>query len=76
VLIGFVGDVHGQVFHALAAVASWQAHAGRRLDVLIQLGDMGAEPDGDRQEATPSDPYAGDFARLLKAEGPDRHRAG
>jgi hypothetical protein len=42
VLIGFVGDVHGRVFHALAALATWRAETGRRFDLVIQVGDLGA----------------------------------
>ncbi len=44
-LIGFIGDLHGRVFHALAPVATWQRRAGRRLDLVIQVGYLGAFPD-------------------------------
>lgn len=43
-LIGFVGDVHGRVFHAIAALATWQVRTGKRFDLLIQVGDLGAYP--------------------------------
>jgi hypothetical protein len=74
VLIGFVGDVHGQVFHALAALATLQERLGRRLDLLVQVGDMGACPDPARLDEASvryleADPSQGDFGRLLRAEG-------
>jgi len=69
-LIGFLGDVHGQVFHALVLLLTWQARMGRRFDFIVQVGDMGAEPDGDLAERPPYDLFGGDFAHLLKASGP------
>src|SRR5581483_5896407 len=73
-LIGFIGDVHGQVFHALAAVATWQIENGRRFDLLIQVGDVGAYPDPARMDAASrrylaAEPSQGDFVRLLHASG-------
>jgi Icc-related predicted phosphoesterase len=73
-LIGFVGDVHGQVFHALAAVVLWQHEAGRQLDVLFQVGDLGAYPDLARMDAASqrylaADPSQADFSRFLRMEG-------
>lgn len=73
-LIGFIGDVHGQVFHALAAVAQWQEETGRQLDLLLQVGDMGAYPDPARMDAASlrylaADPSQADFSRLLRLEG-------
>jgi hypothetical protein len=73
-LIGFVGDVHGHVFEALAAVITWQQRRGQRFDFLVQVGDMGAYPDPRRaDEATVAhlavDPSEADFARLLSPEG-------
>jgi len=74
VLIGFIGDVHGQVFHAIAAVATWQARTGQRFDLLIQVGDLGAYPDPARMDAASRqylavEPAQADFSRLLRAEG-------
>lgn len=73
-LIGFVGDTHGRVFHAIAALATWQAVAGRELDLLIQVGDLGAYPDLDQVDSATNqylavDPAEADFSRLLRAEG-------
>jgi hypothetical protein len=73
-LIGFVGDVHGRVLHALAAVLTWQEQAGTRLDMIIQVGDLGAYPDRDRQDVRDdphlaADPSEADFSRLLRAGG-------
>lgn len=72
-LIGFVGDVHGRVFHMLAALATWQRRSGKQLDLIVQVGDMGAFPTSDRMDsATRSymslDPSEGDFARLLSPD--------
>lgn len=73
VLIGFVGDVHGRVFHMLAALATWQRRSGRKLDLIAQVGDMGAYPDSERMDAATRsymslDPSEGDFARLLRPD--------
>lgn len=76
-LVGFVGDAHGRVLHAIAAVATWQARAGRRFDLVIQVGDLGAYPDLATMDpidpvAYPHlalDPSEADFSRLLRAEG-------
>jgi hypothetical protein len=72
--IGFIGDVHGQVFHALAAVTQWQQEMGCRLDLLIQVGDMGGYPDPTRMDAASqrylaAEPSQADFSRLLRMEG-------
>ena len=50
-IIGFIGDVHGKVFHALAVAAMWQAVTDKRFDLLIQLGDLGAYPDPKKFDA-------------------------
>src|SRR5690242_4132812 len=73
-LIGFVGDVHGQVFHALAAVVAWQQERDWQFDLLVQVGDMGAYPDPTRMEAASrrylaAEPSQADFSRLLRREG-------
>lgn len=41
--IAFFGDVHGQVYHLLAAVIVWQERTSTVLDLVIQVGDFGAE---------------------------------
>jgi len=81
-LIGFIGDVHGQVFHMLAAVTTWQQQTGRTFDLLIQVGDMGAFPDPARMDAASArylatEPSQADFSRLLpmKGVGAERLRA-
>ena len=73
-IIGFIGDVHGQVFRALALAATWQAETVKRFDNLIQVGDMAAFPDLDRGDAATKryaalDPSLADFSRLLEAKG-------
>ena len=51
-IIGFLGDVHGRVFHAVAVAATWQAATGQKFDLIIQAGDMGAYPDESRMDAS------------------------
>lgn len=75
-LLGFLGDVHGHAFHAIAALATWQRETRQQFDLIIQVGDMACEPDRDQvmPDATADphltlDPAEADFARLLKAEG-------
>ncbi len=73
-LIGFIGDVHGMVFHALAALATLQERLGRRFDLLVQVGDMGAYPDPARMDEASkryleAEPSQGHFGLLLHAEG-------
>lgn len=72
--IGFVGDVRGQVFHALAALLMLQELMGRPFDLVVQVGDMGAYPDATRMDAASlryleAEPSQGDFSRLLRADG-------
>ena len=73
-LIGFLGDLHGRVFQALAVLTRWQLETGQKLDLIIQVGDLGVFPDLARlDEATrrfvERDPSEVDFNRLLTAEG-------
>ncbi len=71
--MGFVGDLHGRVLHALALIVTWQKRNGRRFDLLIQVGDMGAFPDMSNLERTANrhfatDPSQRDFVRLMQAD--------
>jgi len=75
VKVGFLGDVHGHVFHALAVIAEWQRRAKTQLDLIVQVGDLGAIPDvasGDHQthRFAREDPAELDFPRLLTTTGP------
>jgi Icc-related predicted phosphoesterase len=79
VRLGFIGDLHGRVFHAIAAIATYQQMMGYRFDRIIQVGDLGAitrldglDPAGDPHLAV--DPAEADLARLLSAEGDDAQR--
>jgi Calcineurin-like phosphoesterase len=74
--IAFLGDLHGRVFHALALIVAWQATMAEPLDLVIQVGDMGAFPNTEamlKDEATrryaAEDPGELGFCRLLQAEG-------
>jgi hypothetical protein len=71
-LIGFLGDLHGRVFLALAVLVTWQRRAGRRFDLIVQVGDLGAFPRPVASDANPhvaTDPAENDFSRLLAADG-------
>ena len=73
-IIGFIGDVHGLVYHAIALAATWQFQTGRQFDYLIQVGDMGAFPDLSNANSSAKrlyaiDPVHGDFSRMLQADG-------
>ncbi|GGM29736.1 metallophosphoesterase [Dactylosporangium sucinum] len=69
-LVAFVGDVHGRLLHAFAALLLLQRRRGVRLDAVVQVGDLGAFPSVERMDA-PSrrflaeHPAEGDFFRLL-----------
>ena len=72
--ICLVGDVHGRVYHMLAAVLELQGRLGTPLDLVIQVGDMGAFPDPELlDEATKrwaeKDPSELHFSYLLKSDG-------
>ena len=72
--IAFIGDVHGRVYHALAAVLTLQERLGGQLDFIIQVGDLGAFPDPGRlDEATrrfaERDQSELHFSHLLGAKG-------
>lgn len=73
-LIGFVGDVHGHVFHVLAALATWQEQAGKEFDLVVQVGDMGAFPRVESMDHATTvyadlDGAERDFVRLLDGDG-------
>ena len=73
-LIGFVGDVHGLVYHAIALVTTWQRKTAKKLDLVVQVGDFGAYPTLDRIDEAGRrhielDPAQSDFSRLLQVDG-------
>lgn len=72
-LIGFIGDIHGRVFHALALLTAWQQRSGRKLDRIIQVGDLGAYPEPSEalrnEKFIRQDAAELDFSRFLKADG-------
>jgi len=73
-IIGFIGDVLGKVFNAIAVPAMWQAVTGKRFDLLIQLGDLGAYTDPDRLDEAGKrylelDSSVQGFKSLLQADG-------
>lgn len=73
IIIGFIGDIHGRVFHTMAVITEWQRRTNQKFDLLIQVGDLGAYPwpDDDlrKEKYVRQDEAQLDFSRLLKAEG-------
>ena len=72
--ICLVGDVHGRVYHMLAAVLELQGRLGDPLDLVIQVGDMGAFPDPELLDESTKrwaekDPSELHFSHLLNADG-------
>lgn len=72
-IIGFVGDIHGRVLHTLVLLATWQRKTRRKLDYIIQVGDLGAYPEPDeklmREKYIQQDASQLDFSRMLSADG-------
>lgn len=71
-LIAFVGDIHGRVLHTLAVLTEWQVRTKKKLDLIIQVGDLGAyhEPNEEvrNEKYVRQDPAELDFSRFLVAE--------
>jgi hypothetical protein len=74
--VGLLGDLHGRVLHGLAILLEWQRRSGRRLDLALQVGDLGLPTEPDPATLDPAarryweaDPSEGDLARLLRAAG-------
>ncbi len=72
--ICLVGDVHGRVYHMLAAVLELQERLGSQFELVIQVGDLGAFPDPELlDDATKrwaeKDPSELHFSHLLSADG-------
>lgn len=76
-VIAFVGDLHGRVFHAIAGLATWQWRLDRRFDLIVQVGDLGhpevarvaAAEGGDVLRCLELDPAEGDLGRLMGDAG-------
>ncbi|MCI0776981.1 MAG: metallophosphoesterase [Chloroflexi bacterium] len=72
--ICLVGDVHGRVYHMLAAVLELQERLGDPLDLVIQVGDLGAFPDLELLDESTKrwaeqDPSELHFSHLLNVDG-------
>lgn len=70
--IAFMGDIHGRIFHAIAAVTMWQIKKEQKLDMIIQVGDFGAYPSPDEimlnNKFIREDPTELDFSKYIKAD--------
>lgn len=71
--IAFVGDIHGRVFHTLAVLATLQQKTDHQLDMIIQVGDLGAYPFPTQEMRNAKfildDPTELDFSKLIHAKG-------
>lgn len=71
--IAFVGDIHGRIFHTLAVLTEWQQQNKEKLDLIIQVGDLGAFPEPDEEMKNTrfvlEDPTELDFSRYINAKG-------
>lgn len=71
--IGFIGDIHGRVFHTLAVLTAWQIRNQCKLDLIFQVGDLGAYPYPNeklkKNKYVRKDPAQLDFSRFLQATG-------
>src|SRR3972149_4740339 len=54
--IAVVGDVHGHLALLYAVLGRWQGETGRSIDLVLQVGDLGAFPGarGDRATNRPA----------------------
>ncbi|MEX1254029.1 MAG: metallophosphoesterase [Dehalococcoidia bacterium] len=72
-LIAFVGDVHGRMFHAIAALVALQERMAARFDLIVQVGDLGfpdpARGDEMSKRYLEVDPAEADLGRFLRADG-------
>src|SRR3990172_2001935 len=50
--IAVVGDVHGHLALLYAVLGRWQGETGRSIDLVLQVGDLGAFPDARVDRAT------------------------
>jgi Icc-related predicted phosphoesterase len=70
--IAFVGDIHGRVFHAIATIIKWQTINNQKLDMIIQVGDLGAYPKPDdtmlNNKFILEDPTELDFSKYINAD--------
>jgi hypothetical protein len=73
--IAVVGDVHGHLALMYAILGRWQQESGRTIDLILQLGDLGAfAPDSELDQATrrwsESDPEELGFAEFAGSSPP------
>lgn len=66
--VAVFADVHGRLLLCLKICARWQRETGRKLDLILQAGDLGAFPDTERldratQNHARHDPTELGFAR-------------
>jgi Icc-related predicted phosphoesterase len=73
--LAFIGDTHGRVIHALAAIMEAQRQLGVRFDWVFQVGDFGAFPNPGEIRWIGVDavePSAREFLNLLRTPAPDQ----
>lgn len=71
--IAFIGDIHGRIFHTIAALIMWQTKYKEKLDMIIQVGDFAAYPNPDEEllkdKFIQQDPTELDFSKYINANG-------
>jgi Icc-related predicted phosphoesterase len=73
--IAVVGDIHGHLSLTYAVLGKWQIETGRKIDVILQCGDMGAflatsQLDRATTRRKDSDPEELGFAQYVGANPP------
>lgn len=67
-ILCFMGDIHGRIFHAIAVLIQWQRVHKKRIDFIAQVGDFGAYPTPDEEmladKFVQQDPSELDFSRF------------
>lgn len=71
-VIGFIGDMYGRIFHAVTAIIMWQIKNNQKLDMIVQVGDFGAYPHPDdamlNNKFVSQDPTELDFSRYINTD--------
>jgi Calcineurin-like phosphoesterase len=73
--LAFIGDAHGRVIHALAAVIEAQRQLGGQFDWVFQVGDFGSFPNPGEIRWIGVDavePSAREFLNVLRTPAPDQ----
>lgn len=72
--IAVLGDLHGHFVLAYRLLARWERETGKKIDLILQVGDLGAYPDPSRADSATrrfaeKDPDELSFADFYAGEG-------